>query len=493
VSPPLEPEHPVGREGPWRAVGTALATLVPFTPVGSDGRLSRVPVATLGLIAVNVLAFLLAWPIQRRDQEVTNGALARLAERELAIEAAWLGGSPAPVGVPSRFRGRNATERAFWAAFDAGRIVPEGHEDLEAWRRAREAYRQARLDSLYVRWGLHPGNRNPVAWLTAAFLHFGFVHLAGNMLFLWIAGSALEDLWGPHLLLLIFLVSALLAAAPDAFLTEPRDVVSVGASGAVAGLMGAFLVRLHSRRLRLLILPMMPTVLVPAWCLILPWAAFELRAAMSGRFTGVGHWAHVGGFAAGALLALALRLGDADRAARDGLSARDRRRSRRRREALERQAVSKRRRGDHEGALRDLLAGCRVDPGAHGAYARALEILSLSGGTDAARALVRDTLAALRRQGRRDEHARAFELAAGHGLEESVEPVDVLHAADRLAAERPRETARLLHALLSREPDAPIASRALRRYASLLERLGDPDGAAEVRRRRESLREHAPD
>jgi len=164
----------------------------------------------------------------------------------------------------------------------------------------------------FERWGLVPrdwlralGGGPGAAWLTpfsAMFLHGGLLHLAGNALYLWIFGRAVEDLLGAPRFLLFYAVCGGVAALVHVA-AEPRSFVpAVGASGAISGLLGAYAVSYPLGRLRLL----WPPVRVPAIAFGVVWIALQVASglASAGRTGGgVAWWAHVGGFASGVFLA----------------------------------------------------------------------------------------------------------------------------------------------------------------------------------------------
>ncbi|MDE0265119.1 MAG: rhomboid family intramembrane serine protease [Bryobacterales bacterium] len=148
--------------------------------------------------------------------------------------------------------------------------------------------------------------------MTSMFLHGGFMHLLGNMWFLWIFGDNIEDELGHAKFLLFYLACGVLATLAH-FAAEPSSTVPlVGASGAIAGVMGAYLMRFPRSRV-IVLLPLLvfwTTVQLPAFVMLLYWFAIQLlngTAASSGG--GVAWWAHVGGFAIGAALALCLTRG----------------------------------------------------------------------------------------------------------------------------------------------------------------------------------------
>ncbi|MBI1353397.1 MAG: rhomboid family intramembrane serine protease [Acidobacteria bacterium] len=143
---------------------------------------------------------------------------------------------------------------------------------------------------------------------TSMFLHGGWMHLLGNMWFLWIFGDNIEDDLGHGQYLAFYLGCGVLASLAH-YLSNPLSTLpSVGASGAISGVMGAYVVRFPRARITTLIpiLVVFTTVELPAAVMLLYWFAIQF---LSGATTvsegaGVAWWAHIGGFVAGALLIL---------------------------------------------------------------------------------------------------------------------------------------------------------------------------------------------
>ena len=151
-----------------------------------------------------------------------------------------------------------------------------------------------------------------VPLVTSMFLHGGFMHLLGNMWFLWIFGDNVEDELGHAKFLLFYLACGVLATLAH-FAADPSSAVPlVGASGAIAGVMGAYLMRFpHSRVVVLLpLFVFWTTFQLPAFVMLLYWFAIQvLNGTASSSGGGVAWWAHAGGFAIGAVLALYLTRG----------------------------------------------------------------------------------------------------------------------------------------------------------------------------------------
>jgi hypothetical protein len=146
------------------------------------------------------------------------------------------------------------------------------------------------------------------------FLHGGWLHLLGNMLFLFVFGRSIEDRFGHLPFLMLYLVSGLAAAFMQIVVTAGSRVPTIGASGAIAGVLGAYFVCYPGARITTII-PLfffLWTVELPAilllgyWFLIQFMAGFQMLSIQTATAGGVAWWAHIGGFAAGAVLALIL-------------------------------------------------------------------------------------------------------------------------------------------------------------------------------------------
>ena len=161
--------------------------------------------------------------------------------------------------------------------------------------------------------------------VTSMFLHGGWLHLIGNMWFLWIFGDNIEDILGHSKYLLFYLLCGIAAALVHALLNPYSRVPTVGASGAIAGVMGAYLVKFpHSRILTLVpIFIFITTMEIPALIMLLYWFAIQIFSGIGSvgysqvSRGGVAWFAHVGGFLAGILLVFLLRSRERYRHRRD--------------------------------------------------------------------------------------------------------------------------------------------------------------------------------
>jgi membrane associated rhomboid family serine protease len=164
-------------------------------------------------------------------------------------------------------------------------------------------------------WAANPsGLREPATVFTSAFLHGGWLHLAGNMLFLWVFGDNVEDALGHIPYLLFYLLAAVAAVALEVFVQPNAVIPMVGASGAIAGVLGAYLV-LYPRATVSVLVPIFFFIPfpIPAFVLIGFWFLLQLFSGIASIGGGavaeqsVAFWAHVGGFTAGFAILLALR------------------------------------------------------------------------------------------------------------------------------------------------------------------------------------------
>ncbi len=175
------------------------------------------------------------------------------------------------------------------------------------------------LDGFFARAGLIPyelANRvdippaGLVPWwatpFTSMFMHGGWFHVGFNMLYLWIFGNNVEDLLGRARFVCFYLLCGLAAAFAQVLVDPQSTVPMIGASGAVAGVLGAYIVVWpRARIVTLLVLGFFfPLVMMPAWVLLGVWFLLQALqgAASLGARSGVAYFAHIGGFVAGMLL-----------------------------------------------------------------------------------------------------------------------------------------------------------------------------------------------
>jgi membrane associated rhomboid family serine protease len=160
---------------------------------------------------------------------------------------------------------------------------------------------------------LHQPVPEPLTLVTSQFLHGGFLHVAGNMLFLWIFGNNIEDQLGHIKYLVFYIACGVLAALTQWFFSMQSGVPSLGASGAIAGVLGAYILRFPNARIRTLLFlgPFITFPRIPAVFFLGIWfiqqalygiTSLNVPTNIGMESGGVAYWAHIGGFIFGAIL-----------------------------------------------------------------------------------------------------------------------------------------------------------------------------------------------
>lgn len=285
-----------------------------------EGR--RWPWITIAIIALNFVIFGLTHG--RMEDEAQR--IAQTKFRILLLEAShpYVEKSPQVAAMIERFK---ASKPTIWQRMQDPQRRPESLWDLEmreyepwqasaAMARLSEEMQQNEQGSFLERYAFFAHKRAALSYLTAAFLHVGWFHLLFNMWFLWLAGSVLEDSWGRILYPVFYLFGGAFAFHMQAVADPGSLAAGVGASGAVAGLMGAFLVRYFKTRIHFVLiyflgfLPRFWRFAAPAYIMLPLWLATQFfSVSMAGEFgDGVAYWAHISGFLLGAVVALGLKV-----------------------------------------------------------------------------------------------------------------------------------------------------------------------------------------
>lgn len=287
--------------------------LIPIRHENMSAR--RWPVITFALIAINIVVFLGTYRILEEQQNEVG----RL-KLHLVLLAATHPELNVPADVqdvihavkdhyPKEWERLQTTHRRALDDWDANMLQVEDGEELQTeMNSVSSQLEQARAGSIAEKYAFVPAHPSATSYITANFLHGGWLHLIGNLWFLWLAGFVLEDFWGRSLYLAFYLIAGAAALQFDAWLNSGSIVPTLGASGAVAALMGAFLVRFPKMRIEMLWWMFARIRFkAPAYWLLPAWLVMEIfYGSIFGQSTGVAHWAHVGGFLFGALAALGL-------------------------------------------------------------------------------------------------------------------------------------------------------------------------------------------
>jgi membrane associated rhomboid family serine protease len=248
-------------------------------PLRDDNPTKHLPFVTLAIIALNLAAFLLWQPTfgTQEEQQTFFFCHAEIPWEVSHQEDLADGGAAARLEIQEQYE---ATER-------------------EALGFQQELERRCGEKSWWL------------SIFQAMFLHADWLHIGGNMLFLWVFGNNVEDKLRPLLFIAFYLASGLAAAAAQLLVNLDSVQPNLGASGAIAGVLGAYLVMFPRRRvLTLVIFFFITFVYLPAFVVLGLFFVLDLIRGLldlqqaGGALGGIAYWAHIGGFAFGAVMAL---------------------------------------------------------------------------------------------------------------------------------------------------------------------------------------------
>ncbi len=290
-------------------------------PVGhEDLRGRRLPYVTIAIIALNVLAFLgTNWRIQAE-----SAAAAEVRGHILMLAAMHPKSRMTPEVQkyvdavhqknPKLWEALKSQSRTLEDAWDVRMRMMEPEQAQAEMDELCQLYEEKVQGTILQNYGYVPAQPTAISYLTSMFLHGGWLHLIFNMWFLWLAGTVLEDTWGRVLYPSFYLSAGVLATIIHGISSAGSYAPTIGASGAVAGLLGAFLVRFPKTKIQMMWFLFLGfrffryKFKAPAYALLPLWLTMELMSGLwIGQGDSVAHWAHVGGFVFGALLALVLR------------------------------------------------------------------------------------------------------------------------------------------------------------------------------------------
>jgi len=291
--------------------------IIPIAHEDQRGR--RWPYVTIAIIALNVVVFLFT----HSKMEAEQRQFAQVQFHILALSARYpdLQLPPEATDMVEAFKREHARlyltlevpHRRPYDDWDAHLLSGTWTDMILQAQLARLTTQldQFHHNSLAWNYAFHPYHPTAISYISANFLHGGWLHLIFNMWFLWLAGTVLEDAWGRIVYPIFYLVCGMLALAFHAGIFRGSFVPVVGASGAIAGLMGGFLARFPKTKIKLawLFLFRFYKFSVPAYIILPLWLVIQaFWGALTGSESGVAYWAHVGGFAFGAIGAVLLRV-----------------------------------------------------------------------------------------------------------------------------------------------------------------------------------------
>jgi membrane associated rhomboid family serine protease len=268
-------------------------------PLKDNNPTSRFPVVTVALIAICIGVFI--WQLQfPENQRLANAGFGHIDQSSLEYGA-----------IPYRITHTNVKDCSIGAVgetsagFQAGVVCPGTADYRDAVARS-EANPNSELGPFVI-------DQKPwyVTLFTSMFMHGGILHIAGNMLFLWVFGNNIEDRLGRLKFALFYVLAGLIAVYTQALIDPSSTAPTIGASGAIAGVLGAYaLLFPRARVLTLIFIIFFVTVVeIPALILLALWFILQFVPALgqvavgSGGDQGVAYFAHVGGFVFGLAVA----------------------------------------------------------------------------------------------------------------------------------------------------------------------------------------------
>jgi membrane associated rhomboid family serine protease len=251
-------------------------------PIRDDNPTTRVAWVTLVLIALNVAAFLFWEPTfgSEGKQQAFFYCHAEIPYEVSHQTDLGHGGVPAAQEIAAEYQASIQAAREFQAAL------------------RQECGQKSWWQSIFV----------------AMFLHGGWLHIGGNMLFLWVFGNNVEDKIRPYFYLPFYLAAGVVASLAQLAISPDSVVPNLGASGAIAGVLGAYIVMFPRRRVYTIIIFFLITaVYLPAWMVLGAWFVLQVFSGLGSLGSrvnvggGVAFFAHIGGFVAGMGLLAVLR------------------------------------------------------------------------------------------------------------------------------------------------------------------------------------------
>ncbi|OGS21533.1 MAG: hypothetical protein A2252_07245 [Elusimicrobia bacterium RIFOXYA2_FULL_39_19] len=296
-------------------------------PVGKQKKLRKLPWITISLIIINLFVFFQTWPDTYENYVELENVTSRLETQkqtveQLETEVKAIQQQQETFSKPPSNSYYSYKYAAYYARQEnASRFNLETKQNSlisakEETKKLEYKLESIKENNLFMIWGYIASKGEPWRLITYQFLHSGYMHLIFNLFFLWFVGCNVEDKWGKWVFLGFYLVSGIVAAVVNNMVTPSGDVPLVGASGAIAGAMGAFMIRYPTTKVKvfyLFIIGFIPKFGLadwPAWLFLILWFFGQLLSGMFSIYMegdSVAYWAHIGGFVFGSVIALMMK------------------------------------------------------------------------------------------------------------------------------------------------------------------------------------------
>jgi len=295
-----------------------------FIPIGhEEAKVRRLPLVTLALILANILFYVLTIStIRHQENELAKIRMQLEALKTKAfieIESGEKGPFTGLTEIISKLNARNIADlnqkfkdqlSGFWEDFTAGKKVPKDHPLYVEYLNLKTELDANFAISILGRYAIIPNQFVPFTSITYSFLHGSASHVIFNMLFLYLTGAVVEDVFGGIFLLILYMASGFAAGLTHVLFNMNAALPCIGASGSVAGLMGAFLLRFYKVKIHFLYFLFVVfaffrgVIALPAFFVLPIWFLIQLIYGISelGLYSNIAYMAHVGGFASGLVI-----------------------------------------------------------------------------------------------------------------------------------------------------------------------------------------------
>ena len=275
-------------------------------PIRTEKETTKLPYLTMGLILIN----LILWFFTNKIVVQERMALNEINTRMLVIEQDYI--QDLRKQEPDFFTSNSSLH--LHDRFYKEVVLKSINGRYNEWTALYSELKTGIQNTFFHKFGFVPIHFSLIKMLTYMFLHANFLHVFFNMLFLWIVGCNLEDDWGWWGFLIVYVFSGITACGLHMLKFSQSSVPLVGASGAIAGIMGIFAVRYYKTKIKVLYIWLarlrrpLGTVMLYAGFILPFWFLQQVVGAKWAAESGTAYWAHIGGFIFGAMIAGSLKL-----------------------------------------------------------------------------------------------------------------------------------------------------------------------------------------
>jgi membrane associated rhomboid family serine protease len=275
-------------------------------PIGSEEGVRRLPYLTIGLIALNVIIFMITSSVLRSQEQELHRINHGLQEIELKYFFDISEHNPNAM--------QNMTLDEQHELFFENKNIDWEEDDYDEWHRLYDRYKRKLKNVVFNQLGFIPKRFDFFKLFTYMFIHANIFHLLFNMLFLWLVGCNIEDTWSWKIFLGLYLLSGAVACLLHAAVYPASQTPLVGASGAIAGIMGAFMIRHYKTKIRfayffwlIFVPPVFGSFAIYAGIALPIWFVMQIISARWSVEAGTAYYAHIGGFVFGAVVGMSMK------------------------------------------------------------------------------------------------------------------------------------------------------------------------------------------